>query len=92
MTKAELVENAAKEAGISRKQAQDVLDSITDSIFKVFREEDKITIPMLGTFKTATRKGKPARMGRNPRTGETVNLPATSDRTYLKFTPVKQMK
>lgn len=92
MTKAELVEKMAENAGISKKQAQLALDSFVGAIEHVFNIDDKISIPSLGTFKVAIRKGRPARMGRNPRTGETVNLPATSDRQYLKFTPVKEMK
>jgi DNA-binding protein HU-beta len=73
MTKADLIEKMAKDAGISKATAGEALDSLMDGIKKSLKKGDKITLVGFGTFAVSKRK---ARKGRNPRTGETIMIKA----------------
>ena len=69
MTKAELIERVAKEAGITKAGAEKAINASTDHITKALKKGDNLTPPGFGTFSVS--KGT-ARMGKNPRTGETI--------------------
>mgnify|MGYP000184536555 CR=1 FL=1 len=87
MTKAELIEAMAKEAGISKAAAGSALDSFTASITKALKKKDgKVTLVGFGTFQKSRRK---ARKGRNPQTGETIKIKAAN---VVKFKPGKKLK
>ena len=87
MTKAELVEKAAKDAGISKAAANAALDSALDGITKALKKKDgKVTLVGFGTFSKVRRK---ARKGRNPQTGEAIKIKA---RNAVKFTPGKKLR
>lgn len=87
MTKAELVDQMAKEAGISKAAANKALDSFVDSVKKALKKKDgRVTLVGFGTFSKVHRK---ARKGRNPQTGETIKINA---RNVVKFTPGKALK
>ena len=87
MTKAELIEHVAKEAGISKAAANKALDAFTDGVKKALRKKDgKVTLVGFGTFSKVHRK---ARTGRNPQTGAKINIKA---RNAVKFTPGKALK
>ena len=87
MTKAELVEQMAKDAGISKAAANTALDSFVDSVKKALKKKDgKVTLVGFGTFAKVRRK---ARKGVNPATGEQINIKA---RNAVKFTPGKALK
>ena len=73
MTKSELIDKVATEAKIPRAAAERAVNSFTASITAVLRQGDKITLPGFGTFLTSNRS---ARKGRNPRTGEEIDIPA----------------
>ena len=74
MTKAELVEIMAEDAGISKVAAAAALDSFVGNVTKALKKkEGKVTLVGFGTFQKVRRK---ARVGRNPQTGETMNIPA----------------
>ncbi len=73
MKKAELINAIAEKGGYSKKDAEKALDAVVDSITDVLVAGDKITLVGFGTFKT---KEKPETTGRNPRTKETVTIPA----------------
>jgi DNA-binding protein HU-beta len=73
MTKADLIEKMAKDAGISKAAAGEALDSFMDGIKKSLKKGDKVTLVGFGTFAVSKRK---ARKGRNPRTGETIMIKA----------------
>lgn len=74
MTKPEFISAVAAEANVSKTEATTLIDAVSTVIIKsVFKEGDSLTIPGLGTFK---QKQKAARTARNPRTGDTVNVPA----------------
>ncbi|MDI6687054.1 MAG: HU family DNA-binding protein [Desulfobacterales bacterium] len=87
MTKAELVENMAKDAGISKIAAATALNAFMDSVTKALKKKDgKVTLVGFGTFSKARRK---ARKGRNPQTGAPIKIKACS---VVKFRPGKKLK
>jgi DNA-binding protein HU-beta len=87
MTKAELVEKVAKDAGISKAAANAALDSAIDGITKALKKKDgKVTLVGFGTFAKVRRK---ARKGRNPQTGQAIKIKA---RNAVKFTPGKKLR
>jgi len=87
MTKAELVEKMAKDAGISKAAALVALDSFTESVTKELKKKDgKVTLVGFGTFSKSRRK---ARKGRNPQTGEPIKIKAS---TSVKFKAGKKLK
>jgi DNA-binding protein HU-beta len=86
MTKAQLVERLAKSAGLTKKEAQALLDGLVSTIVAAVKKGDPVKIPDLGTFKKVQSK---ARMGRNPQTGEPVKIPA---RKKVRFTVAKSFK
>ena len=73
MTKTDLVEFIAEEAGLTKADATRALDAFMGGVTKGLKNEGKVTLTGFCTF--AAEK-KPAKNGRNPRTGETVKIPA----------------
>lgn len=73
MSKTQLVEFIAEEAGLTKADASRALEAMIKGTVKGLKEEGKVTITGFVTF---TAKEKAASTGRNPRTGETVNIPA----------------
>ena len=87
MTKAEIVEKAAKDAGISKVAAAAVLNSFMTSVTKALKKKNgKVTLVGFGTFQKVRRK---ARKGRNPQTGEPIKIKATN---IVKFRPGKKLR
>jgi len=86
MTKAELIEKVAKDAGISKIAAGVVLHSFTDQVTKSLKKAGKVTLAGFGTFSKTKRK---ARKGRNPQTGEPIKIKAS---TGVKFKAGKALK
>jgi len=87
MTKAEIVEKAAKDAGISKVAAGEVLNSFMGSVTKALKKKNgKVTLVGFGTFQKVRRK---ARKGRNPQTGESIKIKATN---VVKFRPGKKLR
>lgn len=87
MTKAELVEKMAKDAGITKVAAQAALESFMDNVTKALKKKNgKVTLVGFGTFMKVRRK---SRKGRNPRTGEPITIKATN---VVKFKPGKKMR
>jgi DNA-binding protein HU-beta len=87
MTKAELVEKMAKDAGISKVAAATALSSFMDGVIKTLKKKDgKVTLVGFGTFTKVKRK---ARTGRNPQTGDPIKIKA---RSVVKFKPGKELK
>ena len=75
MTKKELIKKIAEEQVISQKQASAIVDSVFDSIVEAVAAGEKVNISGFGIFESKTRA---ARTGRNPRTKETVEIPAST--------------
>ena len=74
MTKADLVSKMADAAGITKAVAEKALNSFIAAVSDALADGDKITLVGFGTFDVAERS---ARGGRNPRTGETIKIPAS---------------
>lgn len=72
MNKAQLVAKIAEQTA-TKKQAADIVDSILNSIRDSLRKREDVAISGFGTFRVKQTK---ARMGRNPKTGETIQIPA----------------
>ena len=87
MTKADLVDKAAKDAKNSKVAAAAALNSFMDGITKSLKKkEGKVTLVGFGTFSKVRRK---ARKGRNPQTGEPIKIKACN---VVKFRPGKKLK
>lgn len=87
MTKAELVEMMAKDAGISKVAAAATLDSFMANVTQALKKKDgKVTLVGFGTFSKVRRK---ARKGRNPQTGDPIKIKAGNG---VKFRPGKKLK
>ena len=74
MTKADLVKNIAEDAGITKAQAEAALESFVSSVTGALKQHEKVTLVGFGTFSVSKRD---ARTGRNPRTGEPLDIPAS---------------
>lgn len=87
MTKEELIAGVAKEAKITKVAAAKAIDSITDNITKELKKGGRISLTGFGTFAVAKRK---ARTGRNPRSGESIKIPATKTAKFKPGSALKQ--
>lgn len=86
MTKTDLVEKLAEELGIPKSQAAKALEAILDSITGALRGGGEVRLVGFGTFSVSARA---ASTGRNPRTGEVINIPASKQ---PKFKAGKSLK
>lgn len=73
MTKAELVEIIAQETGVNKKDTGLIVNLIMDNIGQALVDGNKVELRGFGSFKVKTRR---ARLARNPRTGDSVDVPA----------------
>ncbi len=74
MNKAELIDQIAKDAGITKVQAGEALEAFTGAVVSTLKKGDKVTLVGFGTFSVAQRA---ARNGRNPQTGEVIKIKAS---------------
>ncbi len=86
MTKTEIAEQMAQDAGISKAVADAALRSAVDSISNSLAKGQEVTIVGFGTFSVASRA---ARTGRNPQTGEPITIKASR---VPRFKPGKTLK
>jgi DNA-binding protein HU-beta len=86
MTKAELVTAIAKGAGITKKQADDALKAAVEAVSNALKKGERVAIPGFGIFSVRERA---ARKGRNPRTGDVIDIPA---RKVVVFKPAKDLR
>ncbi|MBI3406642.1 MAG: integration host factor subunit beta [Acidobacteria bacterium] len=86
MTKADLVEEVIKMTELPRKESEETVETVFESIIKALRAGDKIEIRGFGSFRTRQRRG---RVGRNPKTGAKVQVPP---KTIPYFKPSKELK
>ncbi|MGB3572954.1 MAG: HU family DNA-binding protein [Phormidesmis sp.] len=75
MNKAELIDMVSEKADVSKKDADAVLTAVIESIMESVAGGDKVSLVGFGSFEPRDRK---ARDGRNPQTGETIKIPATT--------------
>ena len=86
MNRAELVDEMAKAAGISKVKAEDALNGFIESVGSALKRNEKVSLVGFGTFSVSERA---ARTGRNPRTGAVIQIPASK---VPKFKPGKGLK
>ncbi len=86
MNKQAIVEAIAEALGTTKASAEKAVDVMVDSIVSTLKKGDEVSIAGLGIFSAKTRK---AREARNPRTGETVHVPAMK---VPKFRAAKALK
>lgn len=87
MTKVELVDKMANDAGISKVAASAALNSFMENVTKALKKKDgKVTLVGFGTFSKVRRK---ARKGRNPQTGDPIKIKACN---VVKFRAGKKLK
>ena len=86
MTKADLIDEVSRLAELTRKDSEVIVETIFDSVVRSLRAGDKIEIRGFGSFRTRQRN---PRIGRNPKTGERVEVPA---KKIPFFKPSKELK
>ncbi|MCI0485445.1 MAG: integration host factor subunit beta [Blastocatellia bacterium] len=86
MTKAELVEEVARAAELNKRDAEVIVETVFDSIIGALHRGEKVELRGFGSFRTRERG---PRIGRNPKTGEPVDVPA---KRVPYFKPGKELK
>ncbi|MSR15654.1 MAG: HU family DNA-binding protein [Gammaproteobacteria bacterium] len=86
MNKTDLIDAVAKAADLSKSSAARAIDSLTSAIAASLKKKEAVTLAGFGTF---TVKERAARVGRNPRTGESIAIKASSS---MGFKPGKALK
>ena len=86
MLKAEIIEKVAKEVKLTKKAAKEAVDATFDTVNQALRKGDKVVLSGFGTFIIRNRK---ARIGRNPKTGNSLQLPQMNT---IGFIAAKGMK
>jgi len=86
LTKADLIEEVLKVTELPRKESETIVETIFDSIIEAIQKGEKNEIRGFGSFRTRQRK---SRLGRNPKTGEKVEVPA---KRIPFFKPSKELK
>ena len=86
LTKADLIEEVLRVTELPRKESETIVETIFDSIIQSIQKGEKIEIRGFGSFRTRQRRG---RTGRNPKTGEKVDVPA---KRIPFFKPSKELK
>ncbi|HEX2662751.1 MAG TPA: HU family DNA-binding protein [Candidatus Acidoferrum sp.] len=86
LTKADLIEEVLSVTELPRKESETIVETIFDSIIAALQKGEKIEIRGFGSFRTRERRG---RVGRNPKTGEKVDVPA---KKIPYFKPSKELK
>ena len=86
MNKTELIEIVAKEANLKKKDADAAVSAVLYAIEKALIDGDKVQLIGFGTFEV---KGRSAKSGRNPATGETIQIAASKQ---IKFSAGKTIK
>jgi integration host factor subunit beta len=86
MTKADLVEEVARVSELTKKHSETIVNTVFDSIIQALQRDDKIELRGFGSFRIRQRR---SRQGRNPKTGDKVDVPA---KRIPYFKPGKELK
>jgi DNA-binding protein HU-beta len=86
MTKAELIEGLANKLPMGKAEAEKAINIILEDIISALKQGERVNISGFGTFSVSSRQ---ARTGRNPKTGESIQIAASRS---AKFKPGKQLK
>lgn len=88
MLKTDIIDDVAKEAHLTRKAAKEAIESVFEIIRKSLYKGDKVVISGFGTFILRERE---SRKGRNPQTGETIELPEMKTIGFIASKNLKKM-
>lgn len=86
MNKAELIDRLAKHTALSKNRSEEIINATLEIISKAVSQGQEVKLVGFGTF---SRLKKKERVGRNPKTGQTVSIPAT---VVPRFKPGKEFK
>ena len=86
MKKADIIDKIVKATNLTKAEADEAMTAFLDSVKEGLKDGGKVTIIGFGSFSVVERK---ARMGRNPMTGEEIEIPAMKT---LKFKPAEKLK
>ena len=86
MTKPELIDEVAAKTGMKKKDASAAVDAVLDTIQDTLNKKEEVSLVGFGTFDVRARG---ERMGRNPRTGEQITIPAS---TVCVFRPGRKLR
>lgn len=86
MTKSQLMAHLAEKSGLSKKEVVNFMDLLTETAYGEVKSSGEFTLPGVGKL---VKKDRAARQGRNPATGETIQIPA---KTVVKFRVAKAAK
>ena len=86
MKTGELIDYVANQTGVEKNAAKKAVEAVLGGIVEAAKKGEEVTLPGFGKFKV---KDSPARQGRNPGTGETIEIAASRK---LGFAPAKQVK
>src|SRR5262245_21995018 len=86
MTKADLVEEVARVSELTKKHSETIVNTVFESIIQALQRDDKIELRGFGSFRIRQRR---SRQGRNPKTGDKVDVPA---KRIPYFKPGKELK
>ena len=87
MLKADIIEKVAKEAHLTKKAAKEAVGSSFDSITAALKKGERVVISGFGTFVI---RGRKARAGRNPKTGQTIQLPSMNTVGFIASKGIKK--
>lgn len=87
MNKRELVDAVAEKTGLTKSGAEEALDAVVTAISGALEGGDKVAVPGFGTFEVRERA---ARTGRNPQTGETMEIAASRSAAFKPASALKQ--
>jgi DNA-binding protein HU-beta len=80
VNKKELIEKVSEKAGLKKSEAERALKAFEESVIEALKDGEKVTLVGFGTFSVSERK---ARKGRNPQTGEMIDIPAKKSPKFL---------
>ena len=86
MKKSDIIDSISKSTGLTKKDVENVLHGVFDAISEAVSNGEKVSLPGFGSFDISHRQ---ARMGRNPRTGEAIEIAASKS---VRFSVAKQLK
>ena len=86
MNKIELVAAVAEKSGMTKKDAEKAIAAVVETLTEALAKGEKVTLVGFGSFETKTRE---ARIGRNPKTKEAIEIPATTVPTFKAGTALK---
>ena len=86
MTKANIIDAIAEKTGLTKKESEAALKATLDAFQSALKKGEKVQLIGFGTFEV---KKRAARQGRNPRTGETIKIPASKSVAFTAGTALK---